>query len=149
MKVQISAMGALAGAFAGAVSRAAVTAWYFGVAPADEGFAVIGVSVGFGGCIGLAAGAAGNPWIGSMVGALLGYLAGFIAYIPLLFLSCLMTLGGDSPEKTPDTFMLAVTLAGGFAGLVGGTVGMFLKDPEDPPSGKRPEPAGKPDGAEW
>ena len=149
MKVHISGIGALAGGLAGAISRAAVTAWYFGVAPADDGLAVIAVSLGFGGCIGLAAGATGNPLIGSLVGALLGSLAGFIAYIPLLFLSCLMTLGGDNPEKTPDTFMLAVTLAGGFAGLVGGTVGMYLKDPEDPPSDKRPQTPGKPDGTEW
>jgi len=148
MKVQISAIGALAGGLAGPLSRAAVTAWYFGVAPADEGFAVIAVSVGFGGVIGLAAGATGNPLIGSLLGALLGSLAGFIAYIPLLFLSCLMNLGGDTMEKTPDTFMLAVTLAGGFAGLVGGTVGMFLKDPESQPSDKPPETPGKPDGTE-
>lgn len=149
MQVNISAMGALAGGFAGAVSRAAVTVWFFGVAPADEGFAVIAVSLGFGGCIGLAAGATGNPLIGCLVGALLGSLAGFIAYIPLLFLSCLISLGGDGPEKTPETFMLAVTLAGGFAGLVGGTVGTYLKDPGDPPADKRPEPPGKPDGTEW
>lgn len=149
MKVHISAMGAVAGAFAGAISRAAVTAWFFDSAHPDDRFGVITVSLGFGGCIGLAAGATGNPVFGGIVGALLGYMAGFIAYIPLLFLSCLMALGGDSMEKTPDTFMLAVTLAGGFAGVVGGTVGLILKDPGDPPADTRPQTPGKPEGTEW
>jgi hypothetical protein len=128
MKLEISARGALVGAFTGALARAAAATAFFGSLLANELLAVIPVSLALGGGIGLVAGATGNPLIGGVVGAVLGALSASVTVVPLLILSCLFSLQhGSSANSSPEAFMAAVGAAGCIAGVIGGAAGMSLK----------------------